>query len=276
VWIIQEVVAAAHVRVVCGNWIVDWNDLFNAVEIINREIEISGDEILSIDIKWTHFNTLAKQREWEARNIRFTLTHLLEAFRYAEATLQRDRLFALLGFAADGHELDFEPDYEAPFKTIVRKYAHVFIKKGRVMDLLYHAGSRSWLTRFPSWIPDWTTPTNASLYHSSKCGIPCGASKDSEPKVHPNPDLNILDLEALQTNLLGWRFFVTKRGFVGIAPNHAVVGDVISIFSGSGFPFLLRKSMKEDAYRLVGECYMLGIMLGEAFEEEGLKKILLY
>ena len=49
-----------------------------------------------------------------------------------------------------------EPDYEATFEEIARKWAYASVQKGRVMDLLYHAGLISESTRFPSWIPDWT------------------------------------------------------------------------------------------------------------------------
>ena len=47
-------------------------------------------------------------------------------------------------------------------------------------------------------------------------------------------------LNALQTNLRGWRFLETRNGSFGIAPNHVQVGGQINILSGGGVPFLLR------------------------------------
>ena len=58
---------------------------------------------------------------------------LLENFRYAESTLSRDRLFALLGLASDGNEPAFEPDYNSPLEQIVLKFAQVFVRQGRGM-----------------------------------------------------------------------------------------------------------------------------------------------
>jgi len=57
---------------------------------------------------------------------------------------------------------------------------------------------------------------------------------------------------------------VTSKGFMGMVPGQARVGDIICIFSGSAVPFLLRKAGSEDAYQLVGEAYIHGIMYGES------------
>jgi hypothetical protein len=383
VWIIQEVVAAADIKVVCGHWYVDWVDLFNAIEVINRKIESVGGLYKSIEATWHYFHTVAVQREWEVRNTRWTLIYLLETFRYARATEKRDRFFALLGFAADGREAAFAPDYEKSFEVIVRQYAYRFVEKGRVMELLYHAGLGSACDGLPSWIPDWTIESQGTLYESSSRGVICQAAGSSLPEAIPKPEAQTLEIQgihvdqvrciseytnipeswrfyfyevnkmvdslphyhqicnlddlkwivpiadashpevvatttvdlqasyealvrslepgygkkfprtsqnasplakraqnyinALQTNLRGWRFLVTEKGYVGVVPNHTRVGDVISIFSGGAVPFLLRKTgAKSGEYQLVGECYIYGIMRGEAFNATRLCRIVLH
>ena len=58
---------------------------------------------------------------------------------------------------------------------------------------------------------------------------------------------------------------VTKRGYVGLLPRKARPGDHRDIFHGGAVPFLLRKSDQNGGYfRLLGECYLHGIMHGEA------------
>ncbi|EKG21901.1 Heterokaryon incompatibility [Macrophomina phaseolina MS6] len=61
------------------------------------------------------------------------------------------------------------------------------------------------------------------------------------------------------------RFFVTRRGFMGIGPPCMREGDVVSILSGGIVPFLLRP--RGEYYKLVGEAYIYGIMNGEACEQ---------
>lgn len=75
----------------------------------------------------------------------------------------------------------------------------------------------------------------------------------------------------LQDTLTGWRFVVTKKGFVGVVPNMARVGDVVAIFKGGRVPFVVQRSgAREEAWRLVGECYVHCLMNGEVWACLGL------
>ncbi|XTI91300.1 hypothetical protein V2W45_716603 [Cenococcum geophilum] len=412
VWVIQEVVLASSIRMICGKWLVEWNDLYSAVETIDNEF-CTSSAYSSLSTPWNNFLELAKHREWEARKTRWALIGLLETFRYAESTLARDRLFGLLGFAADGQNPAFEPDYKSSLETIICRFAHAFIEQGKIMLLLYRAGlsaaSKEHAALFPSWIPDWTVPKPPCLFESSHRGIVFAASWRPQPHVkrcespteiaingfrvdtveavsaatntpeelsaylnevdemvdglNPNshldkdkhsykgkkeelkwkvpvagaryprttPDIDTdlhtsykalrqvlhaehtmisttslpptsftttksgnrykpsplrssttpptLDLtapsysqnykRALFECLTGWRFFVTLRGYVGIAPGVVQKGDLVSIFDGSAVPFLVRLHGSTDGlrvHRLVGECYVHGLMNGESKE----------
>ncbi|PMD47662.1 hypothetical protein L207DRAFT_415975, partial [Hyaloscypha variabilis F] len=371
VWIIQEVVAAPVVKIVCGKWIIDWEDLHLATEIIDREVQLSDDNFLLLKKSWEPFLSLAAQREWEAREYRWTLIMLLENFRYAESTLSRDHFFALLGLASDGNEAAFEPDYESPLEVIVLRFARIFVHQGRGMQLLYRAGLTQQSSRFPSWIPNWTTKIPSGLHDSSECGVSYSASgshrininciPDSDelavqgfavdviqliskssnieqeweqyfneidymvnslnstplrdfredlkwkvpiadilyPKVAASAGLDLRSsykefrqfiskgkykgkamdanaqpgslqnesmgyIAALQDTLHGWRFVITKKGYVGVVPNMAQRGDTIAIFKGGMVPFILQRSTQRlQTSRLIGECYVHGIMNGE-------------
>lgn len=64
------------------------------------------------------------------------------------------------------------------------------------------------------------------------------------------------------------RFFMTSRGWIGIGPRVISVGHEVCIFFGGDTPFVLMEmpSASESIYRLCGECYVHGIMHGEAIE----------
>ncbi|KAI1753328.1 hypothetical protein F4782DRAFT_90937 [Xylaria castorea] len=61
----------------------------------------------------------------------------------------------------------------------------------------------------------------------------------------------------------------TKGRFVGLVPEATVAGDQICLFHGGNVPFVVRK--KGPAYTLVGECYIHGIMSGQALQRPGLE-----
>ncbi|KAF9229921.1 hypothetical protein BU15DRAFT_24559, partial [Melanogaster broomeanus] len=56
--------------------------------------------------------------------------------------------------------------------------------------------------------------------------------------------------------------------YVGLVPRSAQLGDTISLFKGGKVPLVLRPLKEHDeSWRLVGECYVHGIMQGSAFDE---------
>jgi hypothetical protein len=57
----------------------------------------------------------------------------------------------------------------------------------------------------------------------------------------------------------------TAKGYLAAVPFTAKVGDCIAVLAGGRVPFVLRPI--GDHYRLVGPCYVHGIMNGEAFPE---------
>jgi hypothetical protein len=70
----------------------------------------------------------------------------------------------------------------------------------------------------------------------------------------------------------GRRFIVTDSGRIGLAPAETKEGDIVFALAGATVPFVLRgTSLKNESgaqlFRLVGECTVLDIMRGEAFQD---------
>lgn len=63
-------------------------------------------------------------------------------------------------------------------------------------------------------------------------------------------------------------FFITKNGYMGLAPWNARAGDSIFVLKGGKTPFVLRKVPVVTGYTLVGEAFVYGVMGGEALRSE--------
>ncbi|KAI0849615.1 hypothetical protein F5Y00DRAFT_261400 [Daldinia vernicosa] len=163
VWIVQEVVISPRISIVCGNWTVNWNDIYRAMDLVEQE---QGSSLGAWSSSWQPFMTLSYLRVHEAYHQRYELLTLLDTFRHVDSTLRRDRYFALLGLAYDGNEKEFEPDYRksTTFEEIACRFGRGFVKGGRGMDLLYRAGLGPNSDRFPSWLPDLTVPGTSTLH----------------------------------------------------------------------------------------------------------------
>ena len=62
-------------------------------------------------------------------------------------------------------------------------------------------------------------------------------------------------------------FFITECGSMGMGPPAIQPGDVVVILFGARVPFILRPTKADGVYRLIGECYVNGIMHGEHIEK---------
>jgi hypothetical protein len=59
-------------------------------------------------------------------------------------------------------------------------------------------------------------------------------------------------------------FMTTAKGYLGRALAEVVKGDIIAVLLERTLLFLLRKD--GNYYRIIGDCYVHGIMDGEMFE----------
>lgn len=91
------------------------------------------------------------------------------------------------------------------------------------------------------------------------------------PNNHPLDLTSHMPSKAAYFNMMGWqrdrRPFLSEKGYVGLAPVHVQEGDVVVLFLGAKFPYVIRK--KDCAtYTFVGEAYVHGIMYGEFMKNE--------
>lgn len=77
-------------------------------------------------------------------------------------------------------------------------------------------------------------------------------------------------LQRVQETTWNRKFFITAKGTFGMAPVNAKERDMVYLLLGCSVPVVLRKVDKVDShYRLIGECYVQGIMGGELSDRWG-------
>lgn len=68
----------------------------------------------------------------------------------------------------------------------------------------------------------------------------------------------------------GRRPCLTGKSYLGHVPDATQPGDLVAILLGGTVPFIIRpRAQGDSAFWLVGECYIHGIMKGEAFDVPG-------
>ena len=93
-------------------------------------------------------------------------------------------------------------------------------------------------------------------------------------------DLDISSISgAISCTTDGRRFFTTAKGFFGFGPQSTTKGDTVAVLCGGHLPYVLQRERQdtslpgqhhsEIASRVLGDCYVNGIMYGEAFKLAG-------
>lgn len=113
---------------------------------------------------------------------------------------------------------------------------------------------------------------------------------DSESKLVNHPQIPDSKATVLQVGFRvyistqGRLLFKTKRGYIGLGPEHTQPGDAVFILEGSAVPLLLRLHqdqspviftnlanqkvrVEKPCYELVGSSFILGMMDGEAMPQ---------
>ena len=75
------------------------------------------------------------------------------------------------------------------------------------------------------------------------------------------------------STIFGRVFFITQRGCTGLAPYGVQPGDEVAVMLGCDIPLMLRRQghgLDGPEFHLLGECFMHGIMFGEAVQDANL------
>ncbi|ROW11972.1 hypothetical protein VPNG_05186 [Cytospora leucostoma] len=116
---------------------------------------------------------------------------------------------------------------------------------------------------------DRTEPPN---YHEAETSSLSLSSRDSEEAMRSimveedlPPENNFVNV--VENSRYESRFFTTREGYLGWAPETAKRGDQIIQLLGCNLPIMVRRSSRPDGvyFEVIETCYLHGFMYGEAF-----------
>ncbi|KAM0710334.1 hypothetical protein Q7P35_002696 [Cladosporium inversicolor] len=161
-WIIQELAKASKAEVWCGPQVLPWDVFVRGVQgwWAYSKIRV-GDFDHPIMVLQYFRNAEADVKKGAARML---LSAAMVRSLDTKASLDRDRIYALLGIARDGRETMPTPHYMGEdavvFDTVLKQ---MIIEQGQ-LNLIFLAGTKRARGIPPSWLPRWndTPPLQAS------------------------------------------------------------------------------------------------------------------
>jgi len=216
-WVIQEVIVAKDLNIVCGGETFVWADLVRVSQAISSSHEFlaalqgtadAGIMECGTDLMFNCELTNNMKAFYEASNP-WPLSLALDSGRHFQATDPRDMVYAALGFTLEAINPDLKPDYTKSAEDVFVSAAKCMYSSTRedlpfTFRLLFPCagiGLPRNLT-LPSWVPDWSG--QRSLAHTSvdHVGIqtlrPIGAYRatlDSQPAVEIMSHSNVMKIQ---------------------------------------------------------------------------------
>jgi hypothetical protein len=211
-WVIQEFVLGRQVQVVCGNWKLSWDTLWDVIStlIFLRGTEFFSERYLQIaptGYRVCHITNLTELRiRRHAIKESVKLLDLLEICRTSSASDPRDCVFSLLGLATEKDEPDLAPDYGEPVEETYLRFARYSVKTGNGVQLLYNAFLETECMQIPSWVPNWSNagfPTDRVAPDRTSGGIShFAASGDSRASINAIPGTKELVVKGIIVSAL--------------------------------------------------------------------------
>ncbi|KAI1194506.1 heterokaryon incompatibility protein-domain-containing protein [Nemania serpens] len=156
-WIVQEVALPRKVDVQIGPVIMDWQSL-SAVLVYVESLKVAGLSFGSLSA-WKTFLALGARRARTQKGNFSPLSELLFEHRRGKATDARDRIFGLMGLAAEREEMP-PADYAASITSIFTDVTVDMFRRSGNLDVLGLVGSvrPDRPVDLPSWVPDYGSP----------------------------------------------------------------------------------------------------------------------
>lgn len=155
-WVIQELVVAKEVIVVCGGQSISWDYLQLAASIIVQSNQFPKFQLASKNHKFLPL--MGAERLINVASPKNNMNNLLVTLhrtQYAKYTDPRDRLYAIFGISND--EKDVNVDYLLSVEQVYTNWAMKRISRLNNLDVL-SACENSGKAGLPSWVPDLRQP----------------------------------------------------------------------------------------------------------------------
>ncbi|KAH8587428.1 heterokaryon incompatibility protein-domain-containing protein [Bisporella sp. PMI_857] len=243
-WIVQEVVAAREVIILCGPLSIDFDKMIFAMRRMTGSgfYAFSGAAAnLTYVSHWRDaYHELGDSSDSEELDLRLFLDT-----RDRSATNARDKIYSLRGIARERISKGINVDYGASVEQVFTDFSKLILRVRPDLQILsavmlrHRDGSE---LQLPSYVPDWTRPKYGGgflqRYYRFKPTHLFRAGGETKPRVTSNPESNSISLEGLRLDTIrhviplrflltageGSRIFVTQETLQDLS-SEAIVSE---------------------------------------------------
>jgi hypothetical protein len=161
VWVVQEFALSRNVVLCCGKEEIDWTTFSQAIDFgLEQEVWYSYHVGIFKDTTFDLYRSLTTiEKHINPETPANSLTELLIALRYRNATEPKDKIFAVLGLLGVGKdEVGTKPDYQSTTEQVYTGTTKAILKLSGNLNILGVCSThdlKNHKITLPSWVPDW-------------------------------------------------------------------------------------------------------------------------
>lgn len=279
VWIVQEVISAKKLSMLCGPHYADFDNLRPINSYASQQVE----HPLVVRVREPRAAAVAIQqlRHEYQKGSRLELQDLLRRICHHECSNPSDRIYAMLNLLPEG-SLDsdlLEVDYARSPRGVFTRAAAYIMKRTSSLDLLCQASQKMFthdqLPDLPSWVPDFGWPITYTAWDPQPFNADGGQFRpldinfrwerqallvkgflvdkidsslqrdtslpDRETRLEFSARVGVLEkATGLKHDISGSAYW-NRKGSMGIGPRWIQDGDSVVILAGGSVPFILRE-----------------------------------
>ena len=199
-WVVQEAVLSKQAVLTCGNLAVNALDVHRILDFLARTSLRSGyltifrlGETTRLPLGDGRIQIMGQCSKRISERRQYNVSDLLIALRSFLVTDPRDKIFGILGIAADGTDPVYSPDYTSTLQEVfIRICRHLLVQNADIDQLcLAGIGTPREMANLPTWVPDWSATEihnglNRVPFH--KVGWSAGGPK-SRASIHEHSSI---------------------------------------------------------------------------------------
>jgi len=218
---------------------------------------------------WVSTFTRAKSNPLLLLTSKFTYPVIDDVFKacheqtIAKWETESEVLLVLQGFVVDQISYVHSELPEICFSSVIQQRLDIFQNQG------FHERADLDLPSGQTPIESYWRTVMADQFEIGKRLPPNLQSENSFPPHSSEDEASLVAKDGADTGLQfskGRKFFLTRLGRMGLGPMEAGIGDSLVICPGGKVVYVLRP-LTEERFELVGDCFVHGIMDGEAMKE---------
>ena len=204
IWVIQELSVATSAIVYCGQQQFPWSYFSYAAPCVDRVIRWNyyGRKL---GFEYNRFISMDFSRARFQQGIDVPLLWSLSLARSSFSMDPRDKVFGLLGLAADAKDSLPNPDYSKPVAQVYETVTKNMIINQGSLEILGEVQDPRWtlVKKLPSWTVDWSAQSRATPFRSRLVWTDFLAAGDSQVRVGTSSIPGTLVLTGINVDTVG-------------------------------------------------------------------------